>query len=94
MKKNPQVGLICVAVISYACLAFTARPALGEYGVKFKFCIASTQVSVNQWIRQAKIALKATSEGELLELEAIAKSLNLCARSIQDQSASHPLTCH
>lgn len=34
--------------------------------------------------RQAKIALKASSEDELLELEAIAKSLNLCARSIQD----------
>ncbi|TFK41374.1 peptidyl-tRNA hydrolase PTH2-domain-containing protein [Crucibulum laeve] len=33
---------------------------------------------------QAKIALKATSEDQLLELEAIAKSLNLCARSIQD----------
>jgi peptidyl-tRNA hydrolase len=34
--------------------------------------------------RQAKIALKAKSEDELLELEAIAKSLNLCARSIED----------
>jgi len=33
---------------------------------------------------QAKIALKASSEEEILELEAIAKSLNLCARSIQD----------
>ncbi|KAI0690677.1 peptidyl-tRNA hydrolase PTH2-domain-containing protein [Cytidiella melzeri] len=33
---------------------------------------------------QAKVALKANSEDELLELEAIAKSLNLCARSIQD----------
>ena len=33
---------------------------------------------------QAKIALKASSEDEILELEAIAKSLNVCARSIQD----------
>lgn len=33
---------------------------------------------------QAKIALKGTSEEQLLELEAIAKSLNLCARSIID----------
>ncbi|KAK2462073.1 hypothetical protein APHAL10511_006536 [Amanita phalloides] len=33
---------------------------------------------------QAKITLKADSEEQLLELEAIAKSLNLCARSIQD----------
>ena len=42
--------------------------------------------------RQAKIALKANSEDQLLELEAIAKSLNLCARSIQDQYVlfSHP----
>ncbi|KAJ7655043.1 peptidyl-tRNA hydrolase [Mycena polygramma] len=34
---------------------------------------------------QAKIALKATSEKQLLELEVLAKSLNLCARSVQDQ---------
>ena len=33
---------------------------------------------------QAKIALKANSEDELLELEAVAKSLNLAARSILD----------
>ncbi|KAF8350247.1 peptidyl-tRNA hydrolase PTH2-domain-containing protein [Amanita rubescens] len=41
---------------------------------------------VRHWERtgQAKIALKANSEEQLLELEAIAKSLNLCARSIQD----------
>ena len=31
---------------------------------------------------QAKIALKAETEDELLELEAIAKSLNLCARTV------------
>ncbi|KAJ4476734.1 peptidyl-tRNA hydrolase PTH2-domain-containing protein [Lentinula aciculospora] len=41
---------------------------------------------VRHWERtgQAKIALKGTSEEQLLELEAIAKSLNLCARSIVD----------
>ena len=33
---------------------------------------------------QAKIALKASSGDELLELEAVAKSLNLAARSIID----------
>ncbi len=33
---------------------------------------------------QAKIALKAASEEQLDELEAIAKSLNLCARAIHD----------
>ncbi|OBZ79663.1 putative peptidyl-tRNA hydrolase 2 [Grifola frondosa] len=41
-------------------------------------------LSLTQPCRQAKIALKASSEDELLELEAIAKSLNLCARSIHD----------
>jgi len=35
-------------------------------------------------LSQAKIALKGTSEDQLLELEAIAKSLNLCARLIRD----------
>ncbi|KAI0374399.1 PTH2-domain-containing protein [Pilatotrama ljubarskyi] len=41
---------------------------------------------LKHWERtgQAKIALKANSEEELLELEAIAKSLNLAARSILD----------
>ncbi|KAF9451795.1 peptidyl-tRNA hydrolase [Macrolepiota fuliginosa MF-IS2] len=41
---------------------------------------------VAHWERigQAKIALKGTSEDQLIELEAIAKSLNLCARSIHD----------
>ncbi|KIK71285.1 hypothetical protein GYMLUDRAFT_33428 [Collybiopsis luxurians FD-317 M1] len=41
---------------------------------------------VRHWERtgQAKIALKGQSEEQLLELEAIAKSLNLCARSIVD----------
>ncbi|KAJ2920411.1 hypothetical protein MD484_g67, partial [Candolleomyces efflorescens] len=41
---------------------------------------------IQHWERtgQAKIALKAASEDEILELEAIAKSLNLCARSILD----------
>ncbi|KIP11487.1 hypothetical protein PHLGIDRAFT_124884 [Phlebiopsis gigantea 11061_1 CR5-6] len=41
---------------------------------------------LRHWERtgQAKVAVKAGSEDELLELEAIAKSLNLCARSILD----------
>lgn len=36
--------------------------------------------------RQAKVALKANDEDELVELEAIAKSLNICARPIFDAS--------
>ncbi|KAK7694372.1 hypothetical protein QCA50_001558 [Cerrena zonata] len=41
---------------------------------------------IKQWERlgQAKIALRASSEDELIELEAIAKSLNLCARPVID----------
>ncbi|KJA25973.1 hypothetical protein HYPSUDRAFT_199214 [Hypholoma sublateritium FD-334 SS-4] len=37
-----------------------------------------------EYTGQAKIALKAKSEDQLLELEAVAKSLNLCARAVQD----------
>ncbi|KAJ6627147.1 PTH2-domain-containing protein [Mycena sp. CBHHK59/15] len=45
---------------------------------------------VKHWERtgQAKIALKATSEKQLLELEALAKSLNLCARSVRDEGTT------
>ncbi|GAA5870975.1 hypothetical protein JCM16303_001648 [Sporobolomyces ruberrimus] len=41
---------------------------------------------VNHWERtgQAKIAVKCDSEDELLVLQATAKSLGICARSIQD----------
>ncbi|KAF9056613.1 peptidyl-tRNA hydrolase PTH2-domain-containing protein [Panaeolus papilionaceus] len=52
----------------------------------YKALVKKNKSLVNHWERtgQAKIALKATSEDQILELEAIAKSLNLCARSIQD----------
>ncbi|KAJ7169659.1 PTH2-domain-containing protein [Mycena filopes] len=42
---------------------------------------------VKHWERtgQAKIALKATSDKQLLELETQAKILNLCARSVRDE---------
>ncbi|KZP32293.1 PTH2-domain-containing protein [Athelia psychrophila] len=52
----------------------------------YKALMKTNPKLVQHWERtgQAKIALKAKSEDELLELEAIAKSLNLCARSIQD----------
>jgi peptidyl-tRNA hydrolase len=36
-------------------------------------------------VSQAKIALKGTSEEQLMELEAFARKLNLCAQSIEDQ---------
>ncbi|KAF9499896.1 peptidyl-tRNA hydrolase II [Pleurotus eryngii] len=52
----------------------------------YKALVKKNPRLVKHWERtgQAKIALKARSEDQLLELEAIAKSLNLCARSIQD----------
>ncbi|KAF9270467.1 peptidyl-tRNA hydrolase II [Marasmius fiardii PR-910] len=42
---------------------------------------------VQHWERtgQTKIALKSDSEEQLLELEAMAKSMNLCARSVPDE---------
>ncbi|KAI6133324.1 peptidyl-tRNA hydrolase PTH2-domain-containing protein, partial [Pisolithus croceorrhizus] len=52
----------------------------------YKALMKTNPKLVQHWERtgQAKIALRASSEDELLELEAIAKSLNLCARSILD----------
>ncbi|KAF5337339.1 hypothetical protein D9611_003232 [Ephemerocybe angulata] len=52
----------------------------------YKALVKKNPKLINHWERtgQAKIALKAGSEDEILELEAIAKSLNLCARSILD----------
>ncbi|KAJ7630720.1 peptidyl-tRNA hydrolase PTH2-domain-containing protein [Roridomyces roridus] len=45
---------------------------------------------VRHWERtgQAKIALKATSEKQLLDLQSVAKNLNLCARCVQDQGTT------
>ncbi|KAJ6574883.1 PTH2-domain-containing protein [Mycena capillaripes] len=53
----------------------------------YKTLVKRNPQLVKHWERtgQAKIALKATSEKQLLELEALAKGLNLCARSVQDQ---------
>ncbi|KDR84776.1 hypothetical protein GALMADRAFT_217839 [Galerina marginata CBS 339.88] len=52
----------------------------------YKALSKTNQSLVKHWENtgQAKIALKAKSEDQLLELEAIAKSLNLCARSVLD----------
>ncbi|KAG9314640.1 PTH2-domain-containing protein [Chiua virens] len=52
----------------------------------YKALMKTNPELVQHWERtgQAKIALRGSSEEELLELEAIAKSLNLCARSILD----------
>lgn len=64
------------------------RPALGTYWVCRQFLakIADPLIAPHplRSRSQAKIALKAASEAQILELEAIAKSLNLCARSIVD----------
>ncbi|TDL28829.1 PTH2-domain-containing protein [Rickenella mellea] len=52
----------------------------------YKALVAKNPQLVRHWERtgQAKIALRVNSENELLELEAMAKIHNLCARSIQD----------
>ncbi|KAI0936067.1 hypothetical protein AcV5_004303 [Taiwanofungus camphoratus] len=52
----------------------------------YKALLKTNPSLLQHWERtgQAKIALKASSEEQLLELEAIAKSVNLCARAIHD----------
>ncbi|EPS99137.1 hypothetical protein FOMPIDRAFT_1125073, partial [Fomitopsis schrenkii] len=52
----------------------------------YKALLKTNPSLLQHWERtgQAKIALKAGSEEDLLELEAVAKSLNLCARAIHD----------
>ncbi|KAG8714801.1 hypothetical protein FRC08_011432 [Ceratobasidium sp. 394] len=52
----------------------------------YKALSAANPTLLRHWERigQAKIALKCNSEEELLLLQAMAQSLNLCARSIQD----------
>ncbi|KAF9448526.1 PTH2-domain-containing protein [Macrolepiota fuliginosa MF-IS2] len=53
-------------------------------------CYKTLQLSnpalLRQWERagQTKVALRCSGENELLELQAQARGLNLCARSIQD----------
>jgi len=52
----------------------------------YKALAKSNPQLLRHWERtgQAKIALKCSSEDEMLTLQAMAQSLNLCARSIQD----------
>ncbi|KAE9410779.1 peptidyl-tRNA hydrolase [Gymnopus androsaceus JB14] len=52
----------------------------------YKTLLNSNPALLRQWERsgQTKIALRCSSEEELLTLQAQAQSLNLCARSIQD----------
>ncbi|KAG7450270.1 peptidyl-tRNA hydrolase II [Guyanagaster necrorhizus] len=53
----------------------------------YKALVKKNSSLVGHWEHtgQAKIVLKTTSEERILELETIAKSLNLCARSVKDQ---------
>jgi len=53
----------------------------------FKALESKNPALIKHWERtgQAKIALKGKSEEQLLELEAIAKSLNLCARVVHNE---------
>ncbi|KAL8281549.1 hypothetical protein RQP46_006233 [Phenoliferia psychrophenolica] len=52
----------------------------------YKALVKSNPTLVRHWERtgQAKIAVKCESEDDLLMLQATAKSLGICARSIQD----------
>ncbi|PWN98489.1 peptidyl-tRNA hydrolase [Tilletiopsis washingtonensis] len=52
----------------------------------YKAMLVSNPTILKQWERigQAKVALKCPNEEEMQRLEAAAKKLNLCARSIRD----------
>lgn len=52
----------------------------------YKTLLQGNPSLLRQWERsgQAKVVLKCTGEQELLDLEARAKKVNLCARSIRD----------
>ncbi|KAF5368547.1 hypothetical protein D9758_002349 [Tetrapyrgos nigripes] len=52
----------------------------------YKTLLSSNPAFLRQWERsgQSKVALRCSSEDELLLMQAQAQSLNLCARSIQD----------
>jgi cytochrome c-type biogenesis protein CcmH/NrfF len=86
-SKSEACGTICRSYVDPLGLFVLASPPLGSDRVSLSltpgsllvFCVS---LSIRQ--SQAKIALKVSSEDEILELEALAKSLNLCARSIQD----------
>ncbi|KAJ7107650.1 peptidyl-tRNA hydrolase PTH2-domain-containing protein [Mycena crocata] len=56
----------------------------------YKTLVKRNPQLVKHWERtgQAKIALKAGSEKQLSELESLAKSLNLCARSVPDHEST------
>jgi len=60
----------------------------------YKALVKKNPKLIQHWERtgQAKIALKGTSEDQLVELETIAKSLNLCARSVRDQGLTQVST--
>ena len=85
VKKNPKVSLDILRRSPPVAEGFVqANPPLGSDRVNAAPGSSLYDVSLSILQSQAKIALKASSEEEILELEAIAKSLNLCARSIQD----------
>lgn len=89
VKKNPKVSTLRAASLVVP-IDWPYRHSscnIGNVQGKFAFTFSiQFRLALTPDSSQAKIALKAKSEDELLELEAIAKSLNLCARSIQDAS--------
>ena|ERR1700761_8731225 len=63
---------------------FIASPALGANRVHFALTVDPELDAHSSIHSQAKIALKASSENQLVELETAAKDLNLCARAVND----------
>lgn len=88
LNSNPAVSLErCFSWVYpqrwYVHRICIAPAAMGEERVCLATCVSDGANLLWNW-RQTKIALRCSSEEELLTLQAQAQSLNLCARSIQD----------
>ncbi|OCB85250.1 PTH2-domain-containing protein [Sanghuangporus baumii] len=81
-KSNPAVGILFFHFISYV-LTHVSFEALAALGKNRKY-ITTPSLTRHARYRQSKVTLRAENEEELDTLEAMARSLNLCARSIHD----------
>ncbi|KAL5535197.1 hypothetical protein ACEPAF_3291 [Sanghuangporus sanghuang] len=81
-KSNPAVGILFFHFISYV-LTHVSFEALAALGKNRKY-ITTPSLTRHARYRQSKVTLRAENEEEVDTLEAMARSLNLCARSIHD----------
>ena len=92
MKEMMKVLTSCLSHATLACYKAIqkANPTVctssrSEFRCHLHYFIVLSQLSRHwEWTGQAKIALQAKSEEDILLLQATAQSLNLVARVIQD----------